>query len=128
MPQRPTKKKKLAQAHKDFRAALWTSLFAYSKQVLTQRKVDQFYQLHPQDPQVDLQVEYRLISSKKKKRARCLNCQIICSSMTKKRKFGDGISINQKRPTQTIFICSICDVPLCKEGNCWADYHRAIEP
>jgi hypothetical protein len=111
-------------AHKDFRAALWTSLFAYSKQVLTQRKVDQFYQLYPQvDLPVDLQVEHRLISSEKK--VRCLNCQIICSNATKKRKFGDEVSINRV-PKRTTFICSVCNVPLCKESNCWADYHRAI--
>jgi hypothetical protein len=126
--------------YKDFREVLWSTMFKYSKNVYIQRKLDQSLRTHPQahsqkdlqahlqtdsladpqaDPQADLQaVKHRLISSKK--RARCINCQIVCSS--RKRKFGDEIPINRKGPRQTSFVCNICNVPLCKESNCWTDY------
>jgi hypothetical protein len=44
-----------------------------------------------------------------------------------KRKALGEISGNHcvsKRPWSTVYSCKACDVPLCKEGLCWDEYHR----
>jgi len=46
-----------------------------------------------------------------------------------KRKALGEISGNQrvsKRPRSTVYGCKACDVPLCKEGPCWDEYHRNL--
>jgi hypothetical protein len=61
-----------------------------------------------------------------RKRVYCYNCRAVYSA-TKKRKFGDEISISgvqRKRAGQTLWGCNVCDVALCTSGDCWVDYHR----
>jgi hypothetical protein len=61
-----------------------------------------------------------------RKRVYCYNCRAVYSA-TKKRKFGEEISISgvqRKRAGQTLWGCNVCDVALCTSGDCWVDYHR----
>jgi hypothetical protein len=46
-----------------------------------------------------------------------------------KRKALGEISANQgprKRPRSTVYGCKACDIPLCKEGTCWDEYHKNL--
>jgi hypothetical protein len=129
--------------HKEFRANLWSTLFSYSVQVSLERKLAKFYNLtttpapyvFKTDSSINVESPYlkkeqtKSIEHKWKmlgKRVYCYNCRAVYSA-TRKRKFGDEISINgiqRKRAGQTLWGCNICDVALCTSGDCWADYHR----
>ena len=107
--------------HKSFRLALWTSLFHYSQQVFSDRKLAEFHSNRPK-PREGLEHRWVPLS----KRTYCYCCRMVYSS-TKKRKFGDEISINgvvRKRAAQTLWACDTCNVPICTESECWDYYHR----
>jgi hypothetical protein len=134
--------------HKEFRANLWSSLFSYSAQVSSERKLPKFYppittpipyvfqtespvniESLPPANQARQVEEAEIVEHKWKmlgKRVYCYNCRAVYSA-TRKRKFGDEICINgiqRKRAGQTLWGCNICDVALCTSGDCWVDYHR----
>ena len=58
----------------------------------------------------------------------CIGCSLIGQvRKPEKRKALGEISANQgprKRPRSTIYGCKACDIPLCKEGPCWDEYHK----
>jgi hypothetical protein len=108
--------------HKDFRVALWTALFSYSKLVWVEHRLAK---AAIPIPPLGKPIEHQRVALDKK--VYCLNCRLICT--TKKRKFGDILTINgppRVRASQTLFGCKACNVPLCTVGNCWEDYHRRL--
>jgi hypothetical protein len=61
----------------------------------------------------------------------CMGCALTGQARKpEKGKALDEISTNegaQKRPRSTIYGCKACDIPLCKEGPCWDEYHQNLK-
>jgi len=60
----------------------------------------------------------------------CMGCALTGQARKpEKRKALGEISANQgprKRPRSTVYGCKACDIPLCKEGPCWDEYHKNL--
>ena len=107
--------------HKDFRMALWISLFSYLNQAFSERKLAQ--PIQPTIPGLKHMWQPR-------ERSTCYNCSLVYRS-TKKRKFGEEIASNgavRNRAARTYWGCSACKVAICTESSCWDDYHQKHTP
>jgi hypothetical protein len=107
--------------HKEFRAHLWSSLFSYSVYVSSEQKLAKFYisttipvlyVLNTEssinvEPLYSIKEQAEILEYKWKmlgEQVYCYNCKAIYST-SRKRKFGNKISINSirtKRPGQTL--------------------------
>ena len=60
----------------------------------------------------------------------CMGCVLTGQARKpEKRKALGEISANQgprKRPRSTVYGCKACNIPLCKEGPCWDEYHKNL--
>ena len=106
----------------DFRIALHNALIEHSqRQTLKGKRRSSTINKQrsmklPIRPQVGIshQLERRLI---------CQTCEACNPLYVENRAILGEISGNQKRK-RTCYGCSVCDVPLCKEGSCWVEFHK----
>jgi hypothetical protein len=130
-------------SHKEFRVALWQKLFSYSVYISTSERLEKFYPSNTPlipcvfssetsiniESNIQPSTEGQLREHKWKalgRRISCYYCRSVNSNSKGKRIFGSDIPLNRQKPKQSLWGCSICDVALCTNGDCWENYHRKM--
>lgn len=103
-------------SHKEFRVALWTRLFSYSKLVWVEAR--RAKAIIP-GASSSRQAKHERVALAT--RSRCVNCRLVYN--TSKGKAGDVTTANLS-VKRSVFGCSSCNVALCTIGSCWDDYHQ----
>ncbi len=112
--------------HSEFRTALTTGLiqaserqFLKRKRTLTESAIERSM-IRLDDHQI----------CRRKSLDDCRGCKEIgLAARPRKRQVLSEITPNlgnSKRGKRSIFGCDICDIPLCKDGPCWAAYHNSV--
>ncbi len=112
--------------HSEFRTALATGLIQASGRQFLKRK----------RTSIESAIEHSMIRlddhqiCRRKSSGDCRGCKEIgLTVMPRKRQVLGEITPNldgSKRGKRSIFGCDICDIPLCKDGPCWAAYHNSL--
>ena len=112
--------------HSEFRIALATGLIQTSQRQFLKRK----------RTSIESAIERSMIRlddhriCKRKSLDDCRGCKEIGQVATpKRRRILEDITPNldgNKRGKRTTFGCDTCDIPICKDGPCWAAYHNSI--
>src|SRR5436305_11818448 len=109
------------EGYLEFRRALYTKLLAYSKLVEPQLWKDpRPHNWIPRPTRQSCAWCCKVAELRKKVEA-----------MLKGQNGGERLlqrlAPNVKRPNPSWSGCDYCDVPLCKEGTCWTEWHSQIE-
>ena len=112
--------------HSEFRTTLTTGLIQTSERQFLKRK----------RMSTESAIERSMIClddhriCKRKSLDDCRECKKIEQIATsKRRRILEEITPNlgdNKRGKRTTFGCDTCDIPICKDGSCWAAYHNSI--
>jgi hypothetical protein len=113
----------IAKGQKEFREKLISQLFELARaEAPKQRRVVLYA-----NPLLSTATEQHIQVLRARKQD-CKGCSLTGQvRKPEKRKALGEISANQgprKRPRSTIYGCKACDIPLCKEGPCWDEYHK----
>jgi len=112
--------------HSEFRTALATGLIQASGRQFLKRKRTS---IGPAIERSMIRLDDHQIC-RRKSPGDCRGCKEIgLTAMPRKRQVLGEITPNldgSKRGKRSIFGCDICDIPLCKDGPCWAAYHNSL--
>ena len=122
----PVPKEAKFTSHKKFLEALYQGLLGLSeRRVMVRRK--RSIGLSCERPTVRMEEHYHC---KMEALGDCRGCKGSGeTARPKKRRVFSEISPNlgtKRRGKRTTFGCSICNVHLCKQGNCWATWHNIV--
>ncbi len=112
--------------HSEFRTTLATGLIqATQRQFLGRKRTS----IGPAIERPMIRLEDHQIC-RRKSCGDCRGCKEIgLTARPRKRQVLDEITPNlggSGRGKRSTFGCDICDIPLCKDGPCWAAYHNSI--
>jgi len=112
--------------HSEFRTALATGLIqASERQFLKRKRTSTESAIERSMVRLD---DHRIC--KRKSLGDCRGCKEIGQVATpRRRRILGEITPNlggNKRGKRTNFGCDTCDIPICKDGPCWAAYHNSI--
>ena len=115
-----------AKGQKEFREKLISQLFELARaEAPKQRRA--VVCTKPLLSAAALEHHIRVLQARKQD---CIGCALTGQARKpEKHKALSEISANQvprKQPRSTIYGCKACDIPLCKEGPCWDEYHRNL--
>jgi hypothetical protein len=113
------------KGQREFREKLISQLFELAKAETQKRKM---VVLHANPLRFAApEQHFQVLRSRKQD---CMGCALTGQvRKPEKRKALGEITANQgsrKRPRSSIYGCKACDVPLCKEGPCWDEYHNSL--
>ncbi len=119
-------KKAKYTVHSEFRTTLATGFIQASERQFLKRKRTS---IEPAIERSMIRLDDHQIC-RRKSLDDCRECkEIDLTVMSRKRQVLDKITSNldgSKRGKRSIFGCDICDIPLCKDGSCWAAYHNSL--
>jgi len=112
--------------HSEFRTALATGLIQASQRHFLKRK----------RTSIEPAIERSMIRlddhqfCKRKSYENCRGCKEIGLTVRPRKRQVLGETTpnlgGSKRRKRSTFDCDICDIPLCRNGPCWAAYHNSI--
>ena len=105
-------------SQKDFCKAFFQALCEKSEWL----KRKQTYQTYVTEP---IETGGPHVRGRLKKIGECRRCK---NRGTKRPILGesDGNSKQRDRPPRTYYRCLTCEVPICKEGLCWKEFHKRV--
>ena len=115
-----------AKGQKEFREKLISQLFGLARAEAPKQRRAVVY-TKPLPSTAAPKQHIRILQARKQD---CMGCALTGQARKpEKRKALGEVSANQvprKRPRSTIYGCNACDIPLCKEGPCWDEFHKNL--
>jgi len=122
-------KKAKYTVHSDFRTALATGLIQASERQFLKRKRTSIGSAIER-PMIRLEDHQTIQICRRKSSGDCRGCKEIgLTARPRKRQILGEITPylgGSKRRKRSTFGCDICDIPICRNGPCWAAYHNSI--